>query len=213
MRVIDLTHRITDSMPVYPGDPHPEISRTATHEEEGFQCSLLKMSSHTGTHVDAPLHLIKQGAGLENIPLENFVGTAFVIDIKGLDQEPVLLEDLEDRWPSPNETVDFVLFNSGWSEYWGHEKYLQGFPVLSVSALEWLIAKGIKGLGVDTISVDPMDCLSHLNHKLLLKANIMIFENLTNLDRLPNRDFIFSALPLPFSTGDGSPVRAVGMLD
>jgi kynurenine formamidase len=122
------------------------------------------------------------------------------------------VDHLEQNWPCPNQPVDFALFNSGWSEYWGHEKYLQNFPVLSVSALEWLIARGIKGIGVDTVSVDPMDCLSHINHKLLLKANVLIFENLTGLDSLPKSGFFFSALPLHLPQSDGSPVRAVGMV-
>ena len=109
--------------------------------------------------------------------------------------------------------VEFILLNTGWSEHWGTPKYLGDFPVLSEEAARFLTDFKLKGIGFDTISADPMDSKDLPVHKILLNNQVIIIENLTNLESLPKTDFKFACFPLKVKSGDGSPVRAVGIME
>jgi kynurenine formamidase len=108
--------------------------------------------------------------------------------------------------------VEFLLLHTGWSRYWGSERYFNNYPVLSPEAANWLSSFGIKGFGLDTISADTVDSQDYQVHKALLQKNIIIIENLANLADLPCNQFEFSCFPLSFEDADGSPVRAVAYI-
>jgi kynurenine formamidase len=101
---------------------------------------------------------------------------------------------------------------SGWSDHWGSEKYFRDFPVLSAEAAIWISELDMKGIGVDMISVDPVDATKMQNHQIFFEYNMVIIENLTHLSFLENRTFTFSCLPMKFETADGAPTRAVAIL-
>jgi kynurenine formamidase len=211
MNAIDLTQFIAPDMPVYPGTEGPKLVDATSIAKDGFAEKLLCMYSHTGTHIDAPGHMIPGAQTLDRFQVDKFIGRAVVIDVPKVPDACIglrLLEAQADRLKGS----DFVLFHTGWDAKWGQESYFHDFPVLSGEAARWLCTLGIKGLGFDCISVDPVGSTDMNIHKILLGAGLVIVENLCNLATLHGAAFTFSCLPLRIQDSDGSPVRAVGML-
>lgn len=206
MRIYDLSHTLATGSPVYPGDSEPVITRVASYHVNGFEGRRLDMSSHAGTHVDVPAHMMAEGDSLNTLGVESFVGAAAVVDVAC--DSPGLIN--ADDFTIP-ENVDFVLFRTGWDRYWGTNEYFRAFPALSSAAAKQLAAAGLKGIGLDSPSVDPVDSEDYIAHFTILGAGMVIIENLTGLGQLPDGPFTFSALPLKIADGDGSPVRAVGI--
>ncbi len=208
-KIIDLTHTINGKMTVYPNTLKPSFEPSNTIERDGFAELKLTMATHTGTHIDAPCHLIKGEKALSDFPLDKFIGKAIVIDCERKDE--ISLELLKSRENDINE-VEFVLFRSGWSRKWEEKDYFGKYPVLTAEAAQWLSEFKLKAVGFDYVSVDAMDASKLPNHRILLSKDILIIENLTCLNKLPETEFDFYAIPLKIENADGSPVRAFAEL-
>jgi arylformamidase len=211
MKIIDLTHTITPNMPVYPGTESPVFMPVGSIDDMGFIEKKITLYSHTGTHVDAPAHLIKDSKTLDLLPIDHFYGKALVLSFADVKGKIISIKELEPRQDVIKQ-IEFLLFHTGWSQYWGTEKYFSDYPVLSLEAADWLSSFGLKGIGLDTISADTSDTHDFSVHKSFLKNDTIIIENLTNLEKLPRRQFSFSCFPLNFEDSDGSPVRAVALI-
>lgn len=203
--MIDLTHRLNNNITVYPGTEHPKFEQKSTIKIDGYAELSINMRTHAGTHIDAPCHIVPNAKSLDEFPIEQFIGQAIVIDCSkensiGLD----LLKPLKDKI----EKSDFVLFYTAWQQKWNSYEYLSDFPTLTVDATKWLIQFNLKAIGFDHISADKMDSEELPNHNLLLKNEILIIENLTNLDQLIDKHFELNCIPLKIEEADGSPVRA-----
>lgn len=198
-------------MPVYPGTEPPRISQATTIRDEGFAEKLITMFSHTGTHIDAPAHMVEGAATLDALPAAHFVGRAAVVDLRGLQGGSIGKTELA-RHEGMIAGSDFLLLMTGWSDRWGKKGYFSAFPVLSREAAQWLAGLGLKGIGVDAISVDPVDTRDFPNHGVLFAANMVIVENLRSLEELPSEGFLFCCAPLAIEDADGSPVRALAIL-
>lgn len=211
MRVVDLSHPITADMPVYPGDPLPSLDVASTLDGAGYVTRRITFGSHTGTHMDAPAHMIAGGMTLDAYPIGHFIGSAIALDLTAYVGPTIELVAL-----LPHRSVivgsDFLLLNTGWHRHWGEDRYFDDYPVLSVDAALWLAGLGLRGIGVDTASVDGGSTTEYANHHAFLSRDMVIVENLTNLVALPNAGFTFAAFPLRIDQADGSPVRAVGIL-
>ena len=206
MKVYDLTHTIQNDMPVYPGTEQPKLTTACTIEAVGYRETLLHMFSHTGTHMDAPAHMLLDGAALDSYGADKFAGTAVVVDCRG--RESITLPLLQSYDLSG---VDFVLFCTGWDKKWGSPDYYEGFPCLTADAAAYLATLPLKGVGEDSISLDPCDSVDFPNHIALLGADFVNTENLTGLDALIGRRFTFVTLPLKFENSDGCSCRAIAM--
>ena len=206
MKVYDLTHTIQNDMPVYPGTEQPKLTTACTIEAVGYRETLLHMYSHTGTHMDAPAHMLLDGAALDSYGADKFAGTAVVVDCRG--QESISLPLLQSY---DLDGVDFVLFCTGWDKKWGSPDYYEGFPCLTADAAAYLATLPLKGVGEDTISLDPCDSVDFPNHITLLRADFVNTENLKGLDALVGRRFTFVTLPLKFENSDGCSCRAIAM--
>ena len=199
-------------MPVYPGTEPPVIKDATTIEKDGFAEKLLSFFSHTGTHIDAPGHILKGKNTLDKFSADKFVGKGLVIDVTECTSGKIE-KDLLEKYSSEIEGCDFVLFKTGWDKKWGNESYFMDFPSLTSDAASWLCQFNIKGIGFDCISADSVIAADLPNHKIILNKNLIIIENLCNLEWLRGYSFLFSCLPLKIENSDGSPVRAVGILD
>lgn len=208
MKLIDLTQLIEEKMSVFPGSPPPEIKQETSIEADGFRVATIKMNYHVGTHLDAPAHVIADGATLDEIPLENFAGGALVFDLPA--EGEIDLAWLKAQAGSSTQ-AEYVILRTGWSRYWGSEAYFNGYPVLTKEAAKWLASFAVKGIGIDAISIDRIDSFDLPIHHILLGKGLLIVENLTRLDEVP-RSFDFLALPLHIVGADGSPVRAAALL-
>ena len=212
MRIIDLTRMIEEKMPVYPGTLGPSLEVANTHEKDGFKETYLKMYSHTGTHVDAPAHIIKGAKTLDEFDISQFIGKAIVINCKELKEgEAITMQHLA-PYQDKLSKVDFLLFNLGYDKYWGTDTYYGDFPCINDEVLDFIIHSKYKGIGFDVISLDPMNNLSRHN-KLFKVKDILNIENLKNLDLCGNDIFNFSCFPLKFKDSDGAPIRAVAWFD
>ncbi len=212
MKIIDLSHKVSSTMPVYPGTECPEISTPCTIENNGFVEKKITMYSHTGTHVDAPAHLTKDAATLDQIPLNHYIGKTSVLNLSQINNPTIETKDLA-SFQDFFEKSEFILLFTGWSKLWNKAAYFENYPVLTIEAAKWVTRFNLKGIGIDMISMDRLDSHSFPIHKIFLKKNIIIIENLTNLEHIPDTSFIFSCFPLKIAHADGSPVRAVALIE
>ncbi|MDN6535451.1 MAG: cyclase family protein [Corynebacterium variabile] len=203
----DLTHPLTADMPVYPGDPEVQIDEVLTIPADGCSVRSLHLGSHSGTHVDAPAHVIAGGRTIDQVAPEELMGDAVVVQLPDLAPEQLIDEEMlgEALRSGPENLPSILLLATGWDRHWGGDDYLR-HPVLTEDAASFLVAGGVQVLGVDMASPDGADSL--VAHEVLLGADRLIIENLRGLTDLP-RHVEFTALPLNITGGDGAPVRAV----
>lgn len=207
--IVDLTHTIEPEMPVYPGTPSPSMEAACTVERDGYRETMLHMVSHTGTHMDAPCHLLPGGETLDAMAPDRFCGNAAVVDVSHLGERGIITEELLRTRQEDLQQAEFVLFYTGWEQKWGKPDYFSVFPVMDEEAARFLVSCGMKGVGTDAISVDPVE-MAHLPvHRVLLGAGMVIVENLRLQKLAGERRVRFYALPLKYRNADGAPVRAV----
>ncbi|HEY4694854.1 MAG TPA: cyclase family protein [Candidatus Nanoarchaeia archaeon] len=202
MKLIDLSVDLNEKTPIYPGDPVTKIAPSAVMETDGYEDHYVSVGTHVGTHVDAPRHMLAGGKSLDKYPIEKFIGRGVVISCgKEITLEKVKEEDILEG--------DIVLFNTGMSKEYFQSSYYDNYPAIGTEIADYLVNKKIKMVGVDMCSVDhePFDI-----HRLLLKNDILIIENLTNLDVLVGKNFTVYALPLKLQI-DGSPARVFAQIN
>ncbi len=203
--------------------------------DKGFYYSAYNFSTaeHGGTHIDAPIHFAKEGQTVDEIPLERLIGKAIKIDVsENALKDPDYLISVDDlkKWEEnekmqiPNGSI--VLLETGYSRFYPDKiKYLgtdkRGedavqelhFPGLSAEASEWLVEnRNINSIGIDTPSIDFGQSKLFKSHVILLSQDIPVFENLTNLDKLPNKEFEIYALPMKIKGGSGGPLRIAAII-
>ncbi len=212
MRFVDLSHTIEAAMPCYPGTPAPIFRSLASIGEQGFAEQLMTISSHTGTHVDLPSHILPAGSSLDAFTVERFAGKGVAIDLQGLTGGVITVEMLH-PFRAIIQKSEFLLLCSGWSQHWGSADYFAGYPLLSSDAALWLTGFHLKGVGVDMISVDAPESADYPVHRILLQKEILIIENLVCPPVLLHSPFIFYGFPLKIVGAEASPVRAVAFID
>ena len=173
--IIDLTHTITPEMPMYPGSAAPSIKPTGSLTRDGFRETQLTIASHTGTHMDAPSHMLPRGSTLEVLPASQFCGRAVVLDVSDLPPRSVITADYLREQNGTIRSADFVLFYTGWERKWGTGAYYDDdFPVPDQEAAKYLVSCGLKGVGTDALSVDTLRDQQFLAHKTLLDGFLAI---------------------------------------
>ncbi len=199
---IDLTHVMNDKTAVYPGDPATTLVPHSKLESEGYCDYLLTTGTHAGTHIDAPMHMIEGGQGLEAYGPVRFFGPGIYVDAKdGFDLEKIKTLGI---------TSDhIVLFNTGAYYRFYDADYYESFAVLPDTVVEYLASVRPKMVGVDTGSADNAEGFPV--HKGLLGADILIIENLANLDQLEGKQFDVVAFPIRLEN-DGAPARVVAII-
>ena len=214
MKIIDLTYLITEDMPVYPGTERPILAPGNSYEVDGFKETLMTMFTHTGTHMDPPAHLYAEGATLDQMPVSQFIGKGLVIDCSDVSEGGRMTMKHVQRYGDKADKAEFILFRSGWAQHWGTDRYFGDYPCIDEEVVDFLIKSRKKGIGLDTIGLDPIADTNLSLHKRLFKYNeIVIIENLANLHLLNDNLFTFCTLPLKLIDGDGSPIRAVAILE
>jgi len=209
LKLIDLTHTIRPDMPQWPGDRQPLlIHRHSLHGPDSHMSSSLEFGCHVGTHIDVPLHFLAGQPGVDGLPLDLFAGKGVVIRA-GEGESPLALGPEVCRGVDL-EPVDFVLFDTGWDRYWGTERYYSEWSYLSPELAMLLAGAGLKGVGLDTPSLDPL--AGRKAHDICAPAGMINLENLANLAALPREDFTLFVMPLKLEGTEASPVRAVAMV-
>lgn len=210
--IIDLTHTISPETFVYPGTPAPAFSKTRTIVRDGAQETLLQVGSHTGTHMDSPRHIFSNGFGLDKLPVSQFCGRAAVLDVSGMEPGSIITADYLRAQNGYLRSADYALFYTGWEKKWDTPAFLEDpFPVLDPESARYLVSCGLKGVGTDAISVDPLNGINGKfpAHEVLLGDGLVIVENLCLKKLVGRTDVMFFALPLKFENADGAPIRAI----
>ncbi|WP_309065560.1 cyclase family protein [Microbacterium sp.] len=212
MALRDLSHPIRDGMMVYPGDPAVSVGPALTLAADGVAVARIGMGSHTGTHVDAPAHTVPGGRTMADVHLDELVGDAVVLRVPtAAEGRPYGWDELVCEGGVPPELPPIVIIDTGWARWFGGERALR-HPFLRPDAVRELMRRGMRVLGVDTLSPDPTDAASvdFPVHEVVLGGDGLIVENLRGLEDLPPRVRV-GFFPLRLD-GDGAPVRAVAFL-
>lgn len=209
MNVLDLSHTISDTMPLWPGTPPVRMEALSDYASGGCRETMLSLTTHTGTHIDAPAHLLPHGPTLDSMNPAQFAGSAAVLDCRNRGR--VTLSFMQ-SYASVLDRVEFLLFYTGWSQYWQTSDYFGEYPTLDEDAARYLAARRLKGVGSDTISMDSFMDAELPIHKILLGAGMILIENLRNLKGLSGREFFLTASPLKIRNADGAPARVMAIL-
>lgn len=204
MRVIDLTQTIVNNMQVYPGDAPPNLHQTHTTPKDGYSNYQLTIGMHTGTHIDGPMHMLDTTRFVADFPLDNFIGKACIIDIskeKVFSNVPLIKEK--------SKGCTILLFYTGFGQFFGTDKYLSDYPIVTNEVAEAITESNIKLVALDSLSPD----IAPYNvHRTLLRKNVFLAENLTNLHLLlQQRNIEIIALPLNI-VADSAPARIVAVI-
>lgn len=204
MRVFDLTMNITPSIRVYPGAPQPSFIPWSKFESHGYSSEVMFMSTHTGTHVDAPSHFVQGLASIDKIPVSRLVCNSMRIKVKKRAKQLIELQDLVDEQISEG---DAVVLATGWEERAEKTNYMTENPGLSVQAANYLARKKVNAVGIDGPSIDAGGDESFTAHKILLSCNILVVENLCSLRKITTNRFTLVLSPLKLQGATGSPAR------
>lgn len=202
MRIHDVTRLISEDMTVYKDRENKKIKRTvvADYEKSDYYESRMDMDMHCGTHIDAPLHMIKGGDTIEKYDLSKFIGDCKVFDLTDVD-EAIRKKDIENLDIQKDDIVIFKTKNSF------DQGYNPKFVYIEEDAAMYLSEKGIKTVGIDAMSIER-DKKEHPSHKIILGANIGVIEDLY-LKNVGQGQYFLSALPLNIRGSEASPIRAV----
>ena len=215
MKVIDLTLIISEQIPTFPGSPQPNFINWETIEKDGYNLELLFLSSHTGTHIDAPYHFLKKGQKIHQIMTRRLVTEAILIKIrKGADQS-ITKTDIQ-KFEKKYGMIDdgsTVIFHTGWQKNLKKKSYFLKNPGLAVSAAKYLASKKINMVGIDSPSIDLGKDSKFSVHHILAKSGVLIVENLANLEKIHSGIFHLIVAPLKLKNATGSPVRAMALVN
>ena len=202
---IDISVPLKDAMVHWPNNPAVTIRLFKDIElGDNSNVSMISMGAHSGTHVDAPIHFIKQGKGVDRMPLATMVGRARVIEIK--DTGSIKPEELLQHHIHRGERILFKTQNS--SRVWQASAFVEDFVFISDEAARFLADRGVMVVGIDYLSVGSFKHGGSQVHKILLGAGVWIIEGL-NLSGVNPGSYELICLPLRLEQGDGAPARAI----
>jgi kynurenine formamidase len=223
VEAIDLSHPLEEGMPVW-----PMLSRffrtlwCSIHYGDEATAYQLLLNEHTGTHVDAPAHYLPPGhphhRWVDEVPLEQWIGRACLVGCVAVEPRSAVSADHVLRWEARHgriERGEIAVFEFGWWRKWAvrpeDAAFLTDWPGLGSDCVQLLLERGVKAVGVDTLSPDVFGDAASPVHRALLGEGVVIVENLANLDRVPPR-FYLMALPLKIRGGSGAPCRASALV-
>lgn len=207
LKILDISVPISAGLPVWPGDPAVVLERfRSISAGDASNDSRIACCVHSGTHVDAPAHVIENGGTVDQLELGALIGPATVIEIP--DVSVVTPEILEKA--SLPKGVQRLLIKTKNSTLWNdpHHPFHREFAALSAEAAGWIVEKGIRLVGVDYLSIQLFRDIEPLTHRILLQAGVIIIEGL-DLRNVHPGGYSFICLPIKLAGSDGAPARAV----
>lgn len=206
MKIIDISLPVKRNMPIWPKSVKPDFRLVSSHKKGDLWTETeIRMNLHTGTHIDAPLHRIKNGVSVDRLPLESMIGQAAVVY---LPKAEIITNQELTKLHLP-QNINRILFKTSNSDFWlkGKRSFQKNFVALSPDAALWLTKRKIKLVGCDYLSVASFGNTSEV-HEILLKKGIVLLEGL-NLSKVKPGVYQLVCFPLRFVGAEASPVRAI----
>jgi arylformamidase len=213
-RLIDLSFPLAHGQLTFAWDPKLSVVVHNTVSTVGYNITQISLSTHQGTHCDAPFHFFDDGKTIDRIPLERCYGPATLVDLAPaacLAPKTPITVDMLRPFEEQFQPGAKILYRTGWDRRFNQADYFRDFPTLTLEAARWIAARRIGLLGMDTPtpSADWLEC----HHVLLApEVEVMLVEGLTRLEQLP-ANFTFIGFPLNITGRDGAPLRAVAVVD
>jgi len=236
MEWVDLSYAYDNTTPFWPtadGFKKDTVFYGFTDKNYFYSAFSFSSAEHGGTHIDAPIHFAEGKRTVDEIPLNQLIGPGVLIDISRQSSEDIdyliTVNDIED-WESKNGNIPeggILLLRTGYGKFWPNKKLYMGtdqkgpsavallhFPGLHPDAAQWLVKnRNIKAVGIDTPSIDFGRSSDFKTHRILMQENIPVFENMANLNELPEKGFHVFALPMKIKGGSGAPLRIIAGLN
>ena len=215
MKFLDLTLTISEDIPTFPGSPQPNFIPWENLKDDGYNLELLFLSSHTGTHLDAPYHFFDGGKKIHEISPKRLICEAILIKLKKKSNQAITKTDIK-KFEKKNGVIpnnSTVIFWTGWQKMLQDASYFIKNPGLSIIAAKYLASKKTNLVGIDSPSIDSQASKRFSVHHIFSKNNILILENLANLEKIKTLKFQLTVLPLKLKNATGSPVRAIAILE
>jgi arylformamidase len=210
-KIIDLTAEIYDRVPTMPMDPKCSVMEHCNLDTLGYNLTRLTISTHQGTHVDAPFHFFYDGQTVDKIDLSRYIVRAVKADLTyKKPKEAIMIEDLLKYEPFIDKGLSLLL-HTGWDKKMSQKEFFSDFPYLSVELAKWFAQKKVNLIGMDVPCPNISDWT--IIHQTLLGNSVLIVEGLVNMEEIKDTEFTFIALPLKIRGRDGSPVRAIAVMD
>jgi len=215
MKLLDLTLTVSENIPIFPGSPQPSFVQDKNIKNDGYNSELLFLSSHTGTHLDAPYHFQEKGEKIHEISLKRLVSSAILVKSRKKGDQPITKTDIQkfEKKHGKIPSGSAVIFWTGWQKMIKNTSYFIRNPGLSTAAAKYLVSKKINLVGTDSPSIDLGKDKRFPVHHIFSKNNVLIVENLTNLEKIRSSKFHFVVLPLKLKGATGSPVRAIAFVE
>ena len=215
MKLLDLTLTVSENIPTFPGSPQPSFVQDKNIKNDGYNSELLFLSSHTGTHLDAPYHFQEKGEKIQEISLKRLVSSAILVKSRKKGDQPITKTDIQkfEKKHGKIPSDSSIVFWTGWQKMIKNDSYFIRNPGLSTAAAKYLVSKKINLVGTDSPSIDLGKDKRFPVHHIFSKNNVLIVENLTNLEKIRSSKFHFVVLPLKLKGATGSPVRAIAFVE
>ncbi len=214
MKLIDLSYPLEHGQFNFPWDPKISIIPHNSVSSIGYNITEMSLSSHQGTHLDAPFHFYDDGKTIDQMKLDGFYGSTALVDLapnSHLEAKTPLTVGMFEPFAEKFQPGAKIIYRTGWDRMFGKPEFFSDFPTLTLEAAKWIAERKIALLGMDTPtpSTDWKEC-----HLILLKngLEIVIVESLTRLEQLPE-EFTFIGFPLNIKGRDGAPIRAVALVE
>lgn len=215
-RILDLTMDLDEGMPTYPSAWHPlvKINQLGRIDMEARRSYEVTLGSHTGTHMDSPAHMVKDGITIDMIPISTIVGEAKVLDFTSKGKgDFITVKDLENLGITIGKG-DRLLLKTGWYKNWGTNSYYDGWPWITAEAAEWIVDKGVIFVAMDVPSPDDPQSNTGYGmkspiHNIFLEKGVILVEYLTNTLEISAEKVKLTALPLKVKGCDGFPARVI----
>lgn len=206
--IVDLTLKISAKTKVFPGSPQPSFVPWSSFNAHGYDSEAVFMSTHTGTHMDAPSHFAPGKAAIDEVPAARLVTKAVLVKVPKKADEAIGVRDV----PAKISRGEAVVFATGWEKHYSGKDYMTRNPGLSKEAAKLLVRKKAGLVAIDGPSIDPGRDAKFSAHNILLPAGVLVVENLCNLGRIGQERFTLVVAPLKLAGASGSPVRALAIV-
>ena len=209
IQIIDLSRLISTDTKVFPNSLPPSFIDWTKIDIHGYDSEMLFLSTHSGTHMDAPSHFLKNVNSIDQIDVDRLVCNATIVRVDKHKGEYINLEDV--RGVPDDISNQAIIFSTGWEHEINRKDYFSHNPGLSSELAEYLVKHKINAVGIDSPSVDRGSAHDFQVHKILLSKGIILIENLCNLNKIPQEKFIIIMAPLKLKNATGSPIRAIAI--